>query len=313
MADIEAGRVDCVVVYKVDRLSRSLLDFARMMETFEKYKVSFVSVTQQFNTASSMGRLVLNVLLSFAQFEREIISERTREKIAAARRKGKWVGGMPLLGFDVDPRGSKLIVNDDEAVRVRAIFDLYLEHQSLLAVIQVLDARGWSNKRWTTRKGVERGGKPFTKKSLHKLLTNVTYVGKLRYKDEVHDGEHAAIVDAAVWERVQSLLQRNGRSGGGRGPQQVRSLAEGAAPVRSLRLGHDPDARDQGRHQAVSVLRALPRPATGLAELPFPLDSGHRDRAVRRRPDSGHRPRPRFDPRNGRPGAATGGGRTRRP
>src|SRR5579885_516871 len=192
MADIEAGKIDAVVVYKVDRLSRSLLDFARMMETFEKYKVSFVSVTQQFNTASSMGRLVLNVLLSFAQFEREIISERTRDKIAAARRKGKWVGGMPLLGFDVDPRGSKLIVNDDEAARVRAIFELYLEHRSLLAVIQELDARGWCNKRWTTRKGIERGGKPFTKKSLHKLLTNVTYVGKLRYKDEVHDGEHAA-------------------------------------------------------------------------------------------------------------------------
>jgi site-specific DNA recombinase len=212
MADIETGRVDCVVVYKVDRLSRSLLDFARMMETFEKYKVSFVSVTQQFNTASSMGRLVLNVLLSFAQFEREIISERTRDKIAAARRKGKWVGGMPLLGFDVDPHGSKLAVNDDEAARVRAIFELYLEHQSLLAVIHELDARGWCNKRWTTRKGVERGGKPFTKKSLHKLLTNVTYVGKLRYKDEVHDGEHAAIVDAAVWEwtypRMVGALKR---------------------------------------------------------------------------------------------------------
>jgi site-specific DNA recombinase len=227
MADIEAGRVDCVVVYKVDRLSRSLLDFARMMETFEKYKVSFVSVTQQFNTASSMGRLVLNVLLSFAQFEREIISERTRDKIAAARRKGKWVGGMPLLGFDVDRRGSKLTVNDDEAARVRAIFELYLEHQSLLAVIHELDARGWCNKRWTTRKGVERGGKPFTKKSLHKLLTNVTYVGKLRYKDEVHDGEHAAIVDAAVWERVQALLQRNGRSGGAEVRNKFGALLKG--------------------------------------------------------------------------------------
>jgi site-specific DNA recombinase len=227
MADIEAGRVDCVVVYKVDRLSRSLLDFARMMETFEKQKVSFVSVTQQFNTASSMGRLVLNVLLSFAQFEREIISERTRDKIAAARRKGKWVGGMPLLGFDVDPRGSKLTVNNDEAARVRAIFELYLEHQSLMAVVQELDARGWCNKRWTTRKGVERGGKPFTKKSLHKLLTNVTYVGKLRYKDEVHDGEHAAIVDAAVWERVQTLLQRNGRSGGAEVRNKFGALLKG--------------------------------------------------------------------------------------
>src|SRR5450756_2279669 len=117
MADIEAGKVDCVLVYKVDRLSRSLLDFARMMQAFEEHKVSFVSVTQQFNTATSMGRLVLNVLLSFAQFEREIIAERTRDKIAAARRKGKWSGGRPLLGYDL--LASKLIVNEDEAVKIR--------------------------------------------------------------------------------------------------------------------------------------------------------------------------------------------------
>jgi site-specific DNA recombinase len=128
LADIEAGKIDSVVTYKVDRLSRSLLDFARMMEVFDKHQVAFVSVTQLFNTATSMGRLVLNVLLSFAQFEREIIGERTRDKIAAARRKGKWSGGMPLLGYDVDPQGSKLRVNEAEAIRVRAIFDLYLRH-----------------------------------------------------------------------------------------------------------------------------------------------------------------------------------------
>jgi len=214
LADIETGKVDCVLVYKVDRLSRSLLDFARMMETFDKQHVSFVSVTQQFNTASSMGRLVLNVLLSFAQFEREIISERTRDKIAAARRKGKWSGGMPLFGYDVDPRGSKLLVNEEEAARLRTIFELYLEHQSMVTVIMELDRRGWVNKRWTTRKGHERGGLKFTKTSLHKLLTNVTYIGKLKYKDEVHAGEHAAIVTDDIWQRTQVLLQRNGRTGG---------------------------------------------------------------------------------------------------
>jgi site-specific DNA recombinase len=214
LADIEAGKIDCVVVYKVDRLSRSLLDFARMMETFDKHHVSFVSVTQQFNTATSMGRLVLNVLLSFAQFEREIISERTRDKIAAARRKGKWAGGHPLLGYDIDPQGFKLVVNEDEAFRVRTIFDLYLEHQAMIPVIKELDRRGWLNKRWTTRKGKERGGKPFTKTSLHKLLTNITYIGKIRYKSEIHDGEQQAIVDTAIWQRVQALLQRNGRTGG---------------------------------------------------------------------------------------------------
>jgi site-specific DNA recombinase len=214
MADIEAGRVDCVVVYKVDRLSRSLLDFARMMEVFDRREVAFVSVTQQFNTATSMGRLILNVLLSFAQFEREMISERTRDKIAATRRKGKWSGGMPLLGYDVDPHGSKLVVNQEEADRVRAIFELYLDLQSLLPVVEELDRRKWLNKRWTTRKGHPRGGKPFTKTSLHKLLTNVTYAGKIKYKHEVHAGEHVAIVDAETWQRVQALLCRNGRTGG---------------------------------------------------------------------------------------------------
>jgi site-specific DNA recombinase len=215
LADIEQGRIDCVVVYKVDRLSRSLLDFARMMETFETHKVSFVSVTQQFNTATSMGRLVLNVLLSFAQFEREIISERTRDKVAATRRKGKWAGGTPLLGYDIDPRGSKLLVNEDEAALVRAIFTLYLEHQALLPTVRELQRRGWTTKRWRTKSGQERGGRPFDRTSLYRLLTNVAYLGKVRYKAEVHDGEQPALVDEATWQRVQAVLGRNGHSGGG--------------------------------------------------------------------------------------------------
>jgi len=227
LADIEAGKVDSVVTYKVDRLSRSLLDFARLMETFEKQRVSFVSVTQQFNTATSMGRLVLNVLLSFAQFEREIISERTRDKIAAARRKGKWVGGHPLLGYDVDPQRFKLRVNEDEAARVRAIFALYLELESLLPVVQELVRRGWTTKRWTTRGGHERGGLPFTKTRLHYLLTNVAYAGKVRYKNEVHDGEHPAILEADIWKRVQALLARNGRSGGAVVRNQFGALLKG--------------------------------------------------------------------------------------
>jgi site-specific DNA recombinase len=212
MKDVEAGKIDCVVVYKVDRLSRSLLDFAKMLEVFERHQVAFVSVTQQFNTTTSMGRLMLNVLLSFAQFEREMISERTRDKIAATRRKGKWTGGMPLLGYDV--HDTKLVVNEEEASRVRQVFELYLEHQSLLAVVAELDQRGWSTKHWTTRKGTDRGGKPFTKTSLHKLLTNITYTGKLKYKDEIHEGEHVAIVGSDLWQQVQSVLSRNGRTGG---------------------------------------------------------------------------------------------------
>jgi site-specific DNA recombinase len=214
MADIEAGKIDAVIVYKVERLSRSLLDFARMMQIFDARKVSFVSVTQQFNTATSMGRLILHVLLSFAQFERELISERTRDKIAAARRRGKWSGGMPIFGYDVLPN-TKLAVNEDEAVRVREIFALYLREGSLLPVVQALHRRGWVNKRWQTRKGHVRGGKPFTRPSLHKLLTNVTYAGRVKYKHEDHPGEQPAIVDAGTWAEVQALLRRNGRTGGG--------------------------------------------------------------------------------------------------
>jgi site-specific DNA recombinase len=227
LADIEAGHINCVVVYKVDRLSRSLLDFAKMMETFDKHRIAFVSVTQQFNTASSMGRLVLNVLLSFAQFEREIISERTRDKIAATRRRGKWSGGPPLLGYDIDPHGTRLLVNADEAARVRAIFALYLEHESLLPVLRELEQRGWTNKRWRTRAGHDSGGGRISKTALHRLLTNVVYAGKVRYKGEVHAGEHPAIIDADMFERVQALLRRNGRTGGAAVRNQFGALLKG--------------------------------------------------------------------------------------
>jgi site-specific DNA recombinase len=210
LTDIAAGRIDLVVCYKVDRLSRSLLDFAKMMETFERNGVSFVSITQQFNSATSMGRLVLNVLLSFAQFEREIIAERTRDKMAATRRKGKWSGGTPVLGYDLDPRGRRLHVNEDEAERVRAIFALYLEHQALLPVVQELARRGWVGKSWQTRHGRPRGGRPFTKTSLYRLLTNVLYTGKVRYKDETHQGEQPALIDAETFGRVQALLKSHG-------------------------------------------------------------------------------------------------------
>lgn len=227
LADIEAGKVDAVVVYKVDRLSRSLLDFARMMEVFDRHHVAFVSVTQQINSATSMGRLMLNVLLSFAQFEREIIGERARDKIAAARRKGKWAGGHPILGYDIDPRALKLIINEDEAAQVRAIFELYLQHEGLVAVIGELNRRGWVNKRWVTRKGHVRGGKPFTKTSLHKLLSNVTYIGKVRHKNELHDGEQAALIAPEIWQRVQVLLRKNGRNGGALVRNQFGALLKG--------------------------------------------------------------------------------------
>jgi len=214
--DIEAGKVDCVIVYKVDRLSRSLADFARLMDVFEKHHVTFVSVTQAFNTTHSMGRLTLNILLSFAQFEREIISERTRDKIAGARRKGKFAGGRPILGYDIvrTPSGSKLVVNNAEAKCVREIFGLYLQHQSLIPTVKEMANRGWTTKLWQTKKGRSVGGRAFDKNLLYHLLTNVVYVGKIRHHDQVYAGEHDAIVDEQTWQRVQSMLQHNGRTGG---------------------------------------------------------------------------------------------------
>ena len=209
LSDIDAKKIDLVVTYKVDRLSRSLLDFAKMMETFERNGVSFVSVTQQFNTATSMGRLILNVLLSFAQFEREIISERTRDKMAASRRKGKWLGGMPPLGYDVDSVAKRLIVNEVEAEQVRTILGLYLSHRGMLPVVEELNRRGWRTKSKVTRKGRTRGGRAFTNGNLHGLLTNVVYVGKVNYKGEIYEGQHSAIVDAKVWDEVQKLLRSN--------------------------------------------------------------------------------------------------------
>jgi len=213
--DIEDGRIDCVAVYKVDRISRSLLDFARMMETFEKHQVSFVSVTQHFNTATPMGRLILNILLSFAQFEREIIGERIRDKIAASRQKGKWTGGTPILGYDVDrSNGSpKLVINPAEVSRVRQIFEMYLEHGTLLSAVAELDRHGWRSKVWTTRAGKRRGGLPIDKCRLHGILTNVLYVGKIRHKKEVYAGEHEAIIPENLFRRVQARLQQNRNAG----------------------------------------------------------------------------------------------------
>jgi site-specific DNA recombinase len=170
------------------------------------------------------------MLLSFAQFERELIAERTRDKIAAARRKGKWVGGMPLLGYDIDPKGSKLRVNEAEAARVRAIFALYLKYQALLPVIRELDRRGWRTKRWRTRKGHTRGGRAFTRNTLRQLLSNVTYLGQIRHKHDVHPGEHGAIVDPSTWQQVQMLLQA-------RRHQQRARLPGSALLQRLLRCG----------------------------------------------------------------------------
>ena len=207
LADIDAGRVDGVVVYKVDRLSRSLLDFARLVERFERHAVSFVAVTQQLNTTNSLGRLTLNILLSFAQFEREIIGERTRDKMRAARRKGKWIGGTPVLGYDVASAGGRLVVNDAEAEQVREVFRLYIRHRSLSLVVAELGRLGWTTKAYQSQRGKTHGGRRFQEPTLRRLLTNPLYIGKVKHRGELYAGEQPAVIEPALWEAIQEELR----------------------------------------------------------------------------------------------------------
>src|SRR5438874_8187180 len=189
LTDIRAGRIDIVVVYKVDRLTRSLADFARLVELFDAQGVSFVSVTQQFNTTSSMGRLTLNVLLSFAQFEREVTGERIRDKIAASKKRGMWMGGVPPLGYE--PRDRKLAVVESEAETVRHIFQRYAALGSVLLLQQELEALGITSKRWTSASGRLWGGKPIARGALYLMLQNRVYRGEIMHKDQAYPGEHA--------------------------------------------------------------------------------------------------------------------------
>ncbi|TVQ61271.1 MAG: recombinase family protein [Phycisphaerales bacterium] len=226
LADISKRRVDVVVVYKVDRLSRSLADFARLMQTFDERGVSFVSVTQQFNTTTSMGRLTLNMLLSFAQFEREVTGERIRDKIAATKRKGVWVCGQPPLGYRLPREGDPgfstgdrvLRVIEPEAELVRAIFRGYLERASPVELAARLNAEGRTTKKWTSSRGVTHGGRPLNAAFIHRVLTNPVYIGKIAHtrgrnirgvpkQTEVHEGRHEPIIDRATWDRVHAEMR----------------------------------------------------------------------------------------------------------
>ncbi|QFT71764.1 recombinase family protein [Ruegeria sp. THAF33] len=209
MADIDSGRIDMVVVYKIDRLTRSLADFAKLVERLEKADCSFVSVTQAFNTSSSMGRLTLNVLLSFAQFEREVTAERIRDKIAASKKKGLWMGGIPPLGYDPHPDKTRreLVVNVEEAETVRRIFRLYETHHCLNAVVREAEALGIRSKRHVFSTGRTQGGMSFSRGQIYHLLTNPVYLGRIRHKDQTFDGQHPAIIDQALWDSVQQHLQ----------------------------------------------------------------------------------------------------------
>ena len=196
-----------MVVYKVDRLTRSLADFAKLIELFDAHGVSFVSVTQQFNTTTSMGRLMLNVLLSFAQFEREVTGERIRDKIAASKKKGLWMGGTPPLGYEVKDR--KLVVNEAEAELVRHIFRRYVQLGTVAKLTVALEAEGHRTKRYTSTSGRTFGGRAFSRGHLYRILSNRIYRGEIVHKDAAYPGEHQAIVEPALWDRVQTLLAAN--------------------------------------------------------------------------------------------------------
>ncbi len=207
--DIKKGKIDVVVVYKVDRLSRSIMDFAKIVELFSSHDVSFVSVTQHFNTKDSMGRLTLNILLSFAQFERELISERIKDKIVASKKKGRWTGGQPVLGFNILPEGRAIEVNQKEAQIVRSIFAKYLECRSIRGTLEYVQKNNIRTKSWKSRKGKMLGGVPFSQSVLNHMLKNKIYLGKVEYKGNVYDGEFDAIIDQNVFDSVQELLSKN--------------------------------------------------------------------------------------------------------
>jgi DNA invertase Pin-like site-specific DNA recombinase len=213
LADIEAGRIDVVVVYKIDRLSRALMDFSRLVEAFDRHGVTFVSVT--LNTTTSMGRLTLNVLLSFAQFEREVIGERIRDKVAASRKKGMWMGGWAPLGYEVKER--KLVVVKEDAERVRAIFKRFVQLGSATAVAKELVAKGERNKY----------GQLLDKGVLYRLLNNRVYIGEAVHKGTSYPGEHDAIIDRSLWDKVHAILKENPRKRGARNRAQTPALLKG--------------------------------------------------------------------------------------
>jgi DNA invertase Pin-like site-specific DNA recombinase len=255
LADIGAGRIDIVVVYKVDRLTRSLADFARLVEIFDAQGVSFVSVTQQFNTTSSMGRLTLNVLLSFAQFEREVTGERIRDKIAASKKKGMWMGGNVPLGYDASDR--TLVINAAEAETVRRIFALYRDLGSVRRVKEEADRLGLRTKRSTAANGAERGGRSFSRGHIYRLLSNPIYTGQIAHNGQLYHGQHPALTDGETWSTVRDRLAANaGRH---------RSKSHAAEP--SLLTGLLTDARGErltpshavknGRRYRYYVSRAL--------------------------------------------------------
>lgn len=207
--DIEAGKVDIVVVYKLDRLTRSLMDFSDLQEFFDAHNVSFVSVTQEINTSTSAGRMMMNILMTFAQYEREIIAERVRDKIAAAKKRGKHCGGYPVLGYDSDPSSHRLVINPKEAEIVKFVFNRYIQVGSASRVAAELELQGCRGKIWTTRGGVKHNGQKMDNQMIYRMLNNQLYIGRVTHLGQSYPGEHEAIIDRKTWDLAQELLKSN--------------------------------------------------------------------------------------------------------
>ena len=233
LADIDKGRIDVVVVYKIDRLSRSILDFTQMIDGFEKKNVLFSAVTQKVSTTDASGRMNLNILISFSQYEREIAGERIRDKLAAAKRKGKYCGGIPILGYDVNKERTRLVVNPAEAKTVDYIFRRFLQIRSMRRLAQDLNEQGYRTKQWTTKKGGPQGGFLWNTSHMYRLIKNRTYIGQVSHKEKFFPGEHDAIVDVDVWQAAQNALQES-NSDKGSSPRIKTS-----SPLRGvIRCGH---------------------------------------------------------------------------
>jgi site-specific DNA recombinase len=245
LSDARAGRFDVLAVVRFDRLSRSQLDLLHTIEELDQLDVKFVSITQHLDTSTSMGRCMFGVMGSFAQLEREVIAERTRDKMGAARRKGMWTGGRPILGFDV--ANKRLVVNEQEAVLVRRIFAMYLQLGGLVATVEELRVRGVSNKRWTTKSGKVQGGSLFEKNSLGTTLRNVLYIGCVRAGDEVVEGEHEAIIERAVWDAVQARLAAQAPNTGARTTRRSNALLSGILRCRCGAAMTPTTAKGRGR------------------------------------------------------------------
>ena len=227
------GKIDIILIYKMDRLSRSLLDFMKLAKMLEQHNVSFVSVTQDINTSTSSGRMMLNILMTFSEFERAVITERILDSIAGAKRRGKYCGGPPVLGYNVDAESKKLVINQDEAVVVREAFMLYAQYGSATETARRLNAMGYQTKAWTSRKNISHGGEKFAVDIIYRLLNNPLYVGEVYHKGQSFPGEHEAIIDRVLWNTVRKVLKANTPVAAGYRKNSISSPFKGL-----LRCGH---------------------------------------------------------------------------